>query len=235
MRQAPGHTLALALSLPDPLFFLIAEGALRLTTTEFSTDRLVGAHLFVQSSLGQLQATILNEFGALPNAAQSPSFPDHHDYLLPDPEILEALAATFADQPSPSQQNIDRALERWLPHPALHSSPMTWANISPAPRQKAPRAGTPTPALEELITHSVFSDGIPLFPEHYLFAYLHPETTSFYLPEPLSLGESFFEHATLTGATGSRRKSRGWPPPAPSSSAPTVANFRYGFPSIRPS
>jgi hypothetical protein len=60
-----------------------------------------------------------------------------------------------------------------------------------------------------LLIHSVFSDGIPLFPEHYLFAYLHPETASFDLPEPLSLGETFFEHAILTGVAGTRMGIKG--------------------------
>lgn len=201
LRQAPGSALALALALPPALFPLLAEGRLQPVEGELSSAQSAGADLFTASTLGQLLTTILSDQGAT-TVPTGPLF-DPRSYPLPDQELLELLASALPEGIPPERELIDLEVNRWFPQPLLSLTSPPKAEVS-QPAARWPKGSNPTRALEKMLVQSVFSDGIPLFPDHYLFNYLNPETFSIDLPAPLSFAETFFDRATLIDASGHR-------------------------------
>ena len=198
LRQAPGSILALALALPPNLFPLLAEGHLRPVAAGLSGDQLAGADFFATSTLGQLLTTILSAHGAaIPRGLRF----DPQSYPLPDPQLLGQLATDLPERTPPSQETFDQEVNSCPPTPPLVLS--TGAELF-LPPSKLVNRGKSLSALMELLIQTVFADGIPLFPDHYLFAYLNPETFCIDLPEPLAFAETFFDRATLTAASGRR-------------------------------
>jgi hypothetical protein len=59
-----------------------------------------------------------------------------------------------------------------------------------------------TRALEHELAEEVFVDGIPLFPEHYLYDFYRPVLQRYCWTDPLQLESSFFDHFKLCDTSG---------------------------------
>ena len=194
-----GHRalLPLALYLDDSVFFLLESGRLAIPgPDDWPADRGAEAFLFSRSSLGcRLWAIVagdhpLPEIGNLRECARRFGLP------LPTREVLDQLRLLdwHRGRPLPATELLDQAVERWLgpvlPAPVSGEAP---TGAPPAP----PRPAPPSAALLARIVARVFVDGIPRFPEHYLYDHYRPELVDYRMTPPLAVREEFFGRFTL--------------------------------------
>ncbi|AMV72995.1 hypothetical protein [Desulfuromonas sp. DDH964] len=204
-RKAPALFWALALDLPDPVWTLFENGHLHLDPSGNSPQDLeAGVNLFVASSLGRLLWQVAGNNQPLPGPRRFAATWGKRPFPLPNRDILTLLQRLAEEHPAtPSTAEIDAELAPWFALPlsatgrvANHQEPMATA-----------AAATPTPTLDladlsNTLYREVFSDGLPLFPEHYLFDHFRPELQEYRLSLPLQRGEPFFGRVVLTGADG---------------------------------
>lgn len=192
--------LRLALVLPEPLWQLLQQGQLRCFETT-PTLPAQGAALFhySRSTLGrQLWASLSNGL-PLPTAANLLAALSRFGLPIPGAETLAALTQLPAAGAPPTQNEIDRELSRWLGVAlgkiALPTSP---PRRRPAPACKAAEREQ----LAEQILAAASQDGIPKFPEHYLYDHYRPKLQHYqFTGELLHLGEFFGRH-TLQDSAG---------------------------------
>ena len=193
-----GHRalLTLALTLDDGLFALLESGRLAIPTPDdWPADRGTEAFLFSRSTLGRHLWSIvtgdrpLPEIGTLCECARRFGLP------LPGREVLDQLRLLdwHRGRPLPATELLDQAVERWLGSTQPASETGDVPPTSPAP----PRPAPPSAALLTRIVARVFVDGIPRFPEHYLYDHYRPELVDYRMTPPLALREEFFGHFTL--------------------------------------
>jgi hypothetical protein len=118
---------------------------------------------------------------------------------VPEPAALTRLQQVFgnAGEPPPSGREIDRELALWLgSEPALPVAP------TPPRRRAAPQAQPDRTELADQISEQVFVDGIPLFPDHYLFDYYRPQLMEYSFDGPLVQENQFFDTFELHDADG---------------------------------
>ena len=193
-----GHRalLTLALTLDDGLFALLESGRLAIPTPDdWPADRGTEVFLFSRSTLGRHLWSIvagdrpLPEVGTLCECARRFGLP------LPGREVLDQLRLLdwHRGRPLPATELLDQAVERWLGSTRPASDTGDVPPASPAP----PRPAPPSAALLARIVARVFVDGIPRFPEHYLYDHYRPELVDYRMTPPLALREEFFGHFTL--------------------------------------
>lgn len=82
--------------------------------------------------------------------------------------------------------------------------------LPPADRSSASppaQKGTEHPdyaSLLEDLQREVFQDGVPIFPEHYLFAHFRPQLQEYRFTPPLTRVEQFFGQVTFEDRSGQR-------------------------------
>lgn len=198
-----GHRalLSLALALDAGLFPLLESGRLAIPApNDWPADRGTEAFLFSRSTLGRHLWSIvagdhpLPEVGTLRECARRFGLP------LPGREVLDQLRLLdwHRGRPLPATELLDQAVERWL-GPA-RPEPVT-GDARPAP-PAPPRPAPPSAALLARIVARVFVDGIPRFPEHYLYDHYRPELIDYRMTPPLAVREEFFGRFTLVDGDG---------------------------------
>ena len=200
---APAGILALAVTLPDPLWSLLDSQLLLLQAAgELPGECVAGVILFAQSSVGRALWQILGQGQALPRRERlAAAFAERH-MPLPRMDILSHLARFGAENSAslPGQASIDAALAPWFgsefatgmaPSPARHPGPAVPPPID---------AG----AARSTLRQEIFQDGLPLFPDHYLFAHFRPTLEHYRFTPPLVRAGEFFGQITLNDVNGQR-------------------------------
>jgi hypothetical protein len=203
LRAAHPSLLILAWTLPDELFGLLDDGRLALPADEHWKPRREPAlYLYTRSTLGRFLWQMVSGGRSLPQRRYL-----RKDLLqagLPIPEVpalgpLRQLADS-AGQTLPSLQEIDRELARWL------GKSVSLTGLSGEPGSRPDLAGPPSPTdqsgLAEEIAVQIFVDGLPRFPEHYLFDYYRPQLADYHFNAPLVLAGQFFETVELHDRQG---------------------------------
>lgn len=212
IREGHRCLLPLALDLPDDIFSLMDKGFFQIPAVHdwpASEEREI--FLFSRSSLGRFLWKIVTGGQALPRQTALKDKFLRRGFPLPAAEILEnfRLFAWEEGKKIPPQAALDSELARWLgeknlklPHyPA--KTKMRW----PAPpfSEKMPIDNK----LPAQITNAVFADGLPRFPEQYLYDYFRPELQEFIVDEPLKLGEEFLGIFEIYDSKGNTLKVEG--------------------------
>ena len=200
---SPALFWALALDLPDPVWALFTGGHLQLDPSgNWPQDLETGVNLFAASSLGRLLWQVTGNGQPMPGRRQLATMRGKRPFPLPNRNILTQLQHLAEEHPgTPSPAEVDAELAPWFALPLSDS-----AMASDRPARLAP-ANTTTQALDladlsSTLYREVFSDGLPLFPEHYLFDHFRPELEEFRCSWPLRRGEPFFGRVVLTGEDG---------------------------------
>ncbi|MDX9708643.1 MAG: hypothetical protein RBT64_03725 [Trichloromonas sp.] len=193
-----GHRalLPLALGLDGGLFPLLKSGRLAIPTSDdWPADRGTEAFLFSRSTLGRHLWSIVAGDRPLPEIGNLRECARRFGLPLPGREVLDQLRLLdwHRGRPLPATELLDQAVERWLGATRPPSVTGDMPPASPAP----PRPAPPSAALLARIVARVFIDGIPRFPEHYLYDHYRPELVNYRLTPPLALREEFFGRFTL--------------------------------------
>ncbi len=110
-------------------------------------------------------------------------------------DILERLDAV-ATPPGGENAEFDRELARLTGLPSDFTSLLRTSCSPSSSRNTAPRG------LARSVAATVFADGIPLFPEQYLYDYYRPELQVFSFTGALRIEENFFGEITLCDSRG---------------------------------
>lgn len=191
--------LPLALHLPHDLFALLEEGGLHFVTEADWPD--VGErelYLFSRSSLGRLLWHTVSGGRPLPQRKTLRDEIIRRGLPLPATEILKNLRLLSWEEGRelPPRAVIDSELSLWLGS-GITLPGRVGANSS--------RRATPRPApkvaddreLTEQIKEAVFVDGLPRFPEQYLYDHYRPQLVDYAFDGPLAAGDEFFGRFTL--------------------------------------
>ena len=204
LREAPASLWALAIELSGELWRLIEEGLLHPPAAEsWPRDLEYGALLFAHSTIGRALWRVLGQGQALPDPRRLPKVLATQRFPLPQRDVLLHLQrlATAADDSIPSPARIDTELKPWFevaPRPAVASASPPLPKSKPGPEAVHPQA------LQEILQREVFADGLPVFPEHYLFAHFRPQLLEFSFTPPLLRCGEFFGQVTFEDQTGQR-------------------------------
>lgn len=203
--NAGHHSLwVLALRLPDEIFALLEEGTLQCPDEkEVSSIGERGLLLFARSSLGRFMWKIIS--GGKPLPARKSLVPDVVRFGLPLPsmQILENLRLSLAGKgESASQGQIDKELSLWLGSSPRLPQPCGEPAKHRKPSTTAPQKTPPESKLLNALSSEVFVDGIPRFPEHYLYDYYRPSLREYTFLPPLVVGEEFLGCYSLKDRAG---------------------------------
>ena len=197
LRGEPLSFLPLALDLPDALFALLRQHALQ-TPKNWPTNQERGIYLFSRSSLGRTLWNIVAGGRSYPARSALSAHLRRHAFPLPGDGILQALQKVFDDQQNePVRSAVDRELANWL---GIDRTVV--ADGCASKRKLFRRTATVTEDLIDQIRRTVFTDGLPRFPEQYLYNYYRPELIAYRLAGPLTLSEEFFGQQRLVDQEG---------------------------------
>ncbi len=195
--------LACALDWPDPLFVLLSRNELRLTEEEPPPAGLWREQiLFWHSRWGRNLAAWC---GFKPARARSIFMEGRTKELppvYPSPERLEALrnVAWSPDSTLPAAERLDEELAFWL------GGHLTDPELPRPNRRRPPRPNALAPTRQgqvaELIRERLLVDGLPQFPEHYLYDHYRPVLKHWTFSGPLQEKERFFATIELQGPSG---------------------------------
>jgi hypothetical protein len=203
LRQGPLSRVPLALQLPDRVFTLLSQGLLVIPSESTWPTELEPAILtFIRSGIGRSLWRLLAGGKPLPSRYRLRPAIQAQGLPLPQVEILHNLQNRCPSDTRSTGHTarVDEELAHWFGVPI----------DIPAPAEtpgKAPAEGRPTisfAALQSTLQAEVFSDGIPRFPEQYLYAHFRPLLTEYRFTPPLGQGEEFFGRITLLDASGQR-------------------------------
>ena len=192
--------LALALELPEPLFALLIEGSLQVATeTTWPAHREREVFLYARSSLGRRLWNLVSGGQPLPRREQMGESFRRYGVPLPAPETLENLRLLPWQEgtPPPVQRVLDRELAAWFDRDLPLSDLPSPQRSSASPTQQARESRRDNSTLSEEISRAVFVDGLPRFPEQYLYDHFRPELREYTFAGPLTCGEEFFGHVVL--------------------------------------
>jgi len=201
LRNAHHALLALALFTETPIFALIESGSLNLPQTEtWPKDKEREIFLFSQSSLGRYLWQIVGNRQPLPSRKNLAERGLAQGLPLPGPTMLNKLQQIpwHPDQPLPPGETLDNAVGLHLDFERPQSP---FFSNAPASKRRF-RNEQPTAELFAEIIQEVFADGIPRFPEHYLYAHYRPQLTRYAFSPPLTVGGEFFDQFTLVDTIG---------------------------------
>ena len=195
-----GHPalVTLALYLPEPLLELLENDRLRLSTeSNWPSCYNEAIFSYSRSTLGQTLWQLLGKDRPLPRRAQLQKEMLRVGMPLPPLKVLDQLQQAMAgtDTDSARQRACDKELSYWLGNDlaAVVSGLKSEEAASAIP---LPEANDPAD-LAEKIVREVFVDGLPIFPDHYLYDYYRPELRNFQFTPPLSRGTEFFGRVEL--------------------------------------
>ncbi|WP_298038672.1 hypothetical protein [uncultured Desulfuromonas sp.] len=204
LQSAHDSLLTLALTLPTPQWVMMEEGLLSLPT-EADWPRQLERELFLftRSTLGRTLWGQVDATGAMPSLASLQQAFLRHGCPLPPADVLHDLRLLDAgpDSPPPPQNVLDQELLRSLGPGAIPCAPQESTEEKPA-RHVSPPARPRRQTLERLISGTVFIDGIPRFPEHYLFHVPSSQLREYRVTGPLKARGEFFGQYVLEQADG---------------------------------
>ena len=201
LRDAPASLWALATELPAELWGLIEEGLIQPPAAgPWPLDLEDGALHFAHSTMGRALWRVLGQGQALPDRKRLPTVLAAQRFPLPKHDVLLHLQhlGTTAGGAIPSPASIDAELKPWFevaPRPAAPASP-------PLAKPKQGTDAVNYGALREILQREVFGDGLPVFPEHYLFAHFRPQLLEFSFILPLLRRGEFFGQVTFEDRAG---------------------------------
>lgn len=193
VRNLPSSGLIFALDLPPAVYTLLERG--ELTPAAALPGEEWGLYLFSRSSLGRTLWQTAQGRRPLPGRHDLGQL-QQHGLPLPPGEILcdlQRLAPPEAGEPP--LQALDAALARWC-----GELPLAPSISSPRPLPSRRQRGR-NRVLRELL-HAVGGEGLPLFPEHYLYAHYRPELREYRFAPPLAFDEEFFGRFVLRDRLG---------------------------------
>jgi hypothetical protein len=200
-----GHRslLPLSLHLSDELFSLLEGGFLHIPNeADWPAVNERELFLFTRSSLGRLLWGIVSGGRPLPSRQLLRDEALRRGLPLPAPEILENLRLLCREEAHalPAQGDIDRELALWLGA----GVDLSGQGARPPSSRPAPRpAQQPDNAdLAGQIARAVFVDGLPRFPEQYLYDYYRPQLVEYRFSGPLVVDSEFFDRITLQDRQG---------------------------------
>ena len=200
LRTAHPALFTLALTLPEELYALLDTGRLEILPGDsWPQDRENALYLFTRSALGRYLWQVVSNGRSLPGPKSLRQEIPAAGLPVPEPAALTRLQQVFGNdgEPPPSGREIDRELALWLgSEPALPVAP------TPPRRRAAPQAQPDRTELADRISEQVFVDGIPLFPDHYLFDYYRPQLVEYSFDGPLVQENQFFDIFELHDADG---------------------------------
>jgi hypothetical protein len=194
----------LTLDLPAELLSLIDEGDLIIpTNATWPTPWEREVFLYSRSSLGRLLWQIVGGGQPLPRRAFLKESSLQQGLPLPVTETLKnlRLLAWSDGDPLPTTATLDIELALWLgTDPLLRPVPRQAVkpNFAAASSTRPEVAGD----LAEELIREVFVDGLPRFPEQYLYDHYRPRLQEFTVAGPLVIGDEFFERLTLYDPQG---------------------------------
>lgn len=188
-----------ALHLPADFYRLLETKLLQLPDDTLDATGRRGAALFACSSIGrELQKAL----GIPLPAAGSPAIaPD--GLPLPKATVLCALADAFpVDVPMPEERALHFELARLFPEISQLATVSILESGTAHQRRSRHNGQASTLELVDILAGEVFREGLPVFPEQYLYAYYRPELAEFTFTPPLTLGDTFFDQITLLCGDG---------------------------------
>ncbi|OHB32923.1 MAG: hypothetical protein A2X84_04875 [Desulfuromonadaceae bacterium GWC2_58_13] len=198
-----GHRslLPLALKLDQATYSLVETERLTIPEAEdWPMGREREIFLFSRSSLGRLLWDIVSGGLPLPPLKNIEEQFRRQGLPLPGMVVFDnlGLLGWSEDKPLPSTSVLDEEIGRWL------GKDVVIAETTPKPRSQTNRhpAGAPAAELMEQICAEVFADGLPRFPEQYLYHHYRPQLTSYRFAPPLLVNGEFFGRFTLQDADG---------------------------------
>lgn len=210
LRIGTGHRaiVRLALDLPANLFGLLQQESLRFPEEvpwpeAFEREVL----LFTRSGLGALLWGTVSNGHPLPSERSLQRDITRYGLPLPRPSILADLHRIPAEETDKLTQAVFEAeLSRMLglDHMAL-----------PKPARKSRTRTAVQPADEACgdmaaqITARVFTDGLPRFPEQYLYNHYRPALREYSFHAPLQIHDEFFGRVQLIDQQGERLEVEG--------------------------
>jgi hypothetical protein len=202
-RLREGHVslLSLALMLPDAIWNMIEDGRLTLATARtWPQPAEQGIFFYSRSSLGRYLWQITSGGRPLPRRTSLRSEVLRKGLPLPGQKALLSLQKLQTEGGGePSVTILDQELALWLgATPEL-----------PAANKATPDESRDTDSHQHAeqdllanVAELVFMDGIPVFPDHYLYDYYRPEMRRFDFEKPLSIDEEFFGTVELKDEQG---------------------------------
>jgi hypothetical protein len=195
LQEGPAALLPLALDLPDGIYSLLRSGLLFLEEMPLSPDEERGLRLFSNSSLGLLLQRTVS--GGIPPSAQRRRAKLPPGLPRPSREALRHLHRACPQDLVATAAVIDAELVPWLGG-AAPAVPAPCRPPGAGSRRRRHASGQDVAALLELAR----TDGIRLFPDHYLYDYFRPELREYRFLPPLTPGEEFFEQTILRDGAG---------------------------------
>jgi hypothetical protein len=152
-----------------------------------------GTYLFLRTRLGRYLWDLCSDRADLPVPEKTQEAVLNHGMLLPDENCLKKLSLSGSRLSGETPET--KALEKEFISifGAVPEIPTPVTEIV-ANRPKNRRAGK---AHIEQIIRTVFVDGVPLFPEHYLMNSYRPELVHFELCGPLEVAGEFFDRISM--------------------------------------
>lgn len=201
LREAHRSLLVLALDLPDDLFSLLLRGRLILGNPEEFAAFEREIFLFSRSTLGGLLWRLVNGGTSLPGCDSWKTL-IARGVPLPCPEVLERLRGfVWIERTDVPTADLDVEVSRLLEIPAALPSDIDAPGVPRIPIALR-RRGPSRRALIQEVVGNVFADGIPRFPEQYLFEHYRPRLRTYSFRGPLTREGEFFGHFTLRDAEG---------------------------------
>lgn len=192
--MTPG-TLQIWLRAPEEILRLLLDRGFAAAGTQWSdwsAPLKWGTYLFLHTRLGKYLWDLCSDQADLPGPEKAYQAVQSHGMLLPGESSLIDLSL-FASQ-----------LSGELPDTGLLEHGFTTL-FGPAPeipppteivRDSAKGRQTGKTQIEE-VTRTVFVDGVPQFPEHYLMHVYRPELINYRLHGPLEVTGEFFDRISL--------------------------------------
>ena len=152
-----------------------------------------GTYLFLQTRLGRYLWDLCSDRAELPDPEETLEAVLNHGMLLPDENCLTSLSLSGSrlSFETPDTKTLERQFVS-----IFGATPEI-----PQPRTEVvsgqPKARRISKTQIEEITKSVFVDGVPQFPEHYLMNTYRPELVHYKLSGPLQVAEEFFDRISL--------------------------------------
>jgi len=201
--KQPG-TLQIWVNAPEEILRLICDKDLNVAGTQWSdwTDSLKwGTYLFLHTRFGRYLWDLCSDQADLPEAEKVHEAVLFNGLLLPDEKCLEDLSLSGSQLSGeiPGAKILEQEFNSIFgPIPAIPQPPAEIVNE----HQKTRRAGKTQ--IKEII-RTVFVDGVPQFPEHYLMDIYRPELIHYNLHGPLEVAEEFFDRISLRTSESDHR------------------------------
>lgn len=201
LQQGHASLLQLALLLPAEVWDMLDDARLSFPTSQ-SWAKLSeqGIFFYSRSSLGRYLWHVTSGGRPLPRRTALRTEVLRKGLPLPSEKTLLSLRDLQTDGTGePSVALLDQELALWL-----GTKPDLPVMMKPNPDEtcNAPKHDHSEQDILDAVAELVFIDGIPIFPEHYLYDYYRPEMHTFNIQAPLTIGEEFFGTIELQDAQG---------------------------------